>query len=518
MKRRTQKEGKVFLVGAGPGDPGLLTLRARALLESADVVIHDWLVSEGVLKHAARAKKMDMGKHPLRRGRKIGALQDAINRELVRQAKSGKTVVRLKGGDPLVFGRGGEEALFLKKNHIPFEFVPGVSAGYAVPEYAGIPVTDRRWASQVTFVTGHEDPLKNESSVNWKKLAGLSGTIVSFMGVRSLPRITKLLSESGMNRKTPVSVIEWGTLPGQRVAGGTLESIAGEAERKKIGSPALVVIGEVNRLRQELSWFEKKPLFGKTVLITRARDQASRLRMLLEEKGACVVEFPAIRILPPASWKTFDLETVKFKNYDWVVFTSVNGVDFVFDRLSEKGKDARVFAGAKIAVIGEATSDALKAKGLLPDLMPPAFHSRSLFAALKKKEKLREKKILLLRTDLAPEELRQSLEGEGAHVNEITVYRTRPDLKAAGELRRWMKNHAPDFITFTSASTVRYFFEALGPLSRKLEARLLSIGPMTSEALRARGVSPFREAKIHTLEGLLQAISEAPALRRKNKS
>ncbi len=514
MKRGNTK-GKVFLVGAGPGDPGLLTLRAKNLLESADVVIHDWLVSEGVLKHAARAEKIDMGKHPLRRGRKMGALQDAINRELVRQAKAGKTVVRLKGGDPLVFGRGGEEALHLKKNRIDFEFVPGVSAGYAVPEYAGIPVTDRRWASQVTFVTGHEDPLKNELSVNWKKLAGLSGTIVSFMGVRSLPRITRLLRDSGMDRKTPVSVIEWGTLPFQRVAEGTLESIASAAGKKKIGSPALVVIGEVNRLRRELAWFEKKPLFGKTVLITRAREQASRLRVLLEEKGAAVMEFPAIRILPPLNWKAFDRETANFKKYDWAVFTSVNGVDFVFDRLAEKGKDARVFAGVKIAVIGEATADALKAKGLYPDLMPPAFHSRSLFAALKKKEKLGGKKILLLRTDLAPEELRESLEKEKAAVKEITVYRTRPDLKAARALRVWLQNHHPDFITFTSASTVRYFFQAVGPRRGKLKARLLSIGPMTTEALRDFKVSPFCEAKTHTLEGLVQALCAAFSTRRK---
>lgn len=502
-KKRT---GKVYLTGAGPGDPGLLTLRARELLESADVVIHDWLVSEGVLRYAAKALKIDMGKHPLKRGRKRGALQDAINRELVRQARAGKKVVRLKGGDPLVFGRGSEEALHLKKNGIPFEFVPGVSAGYAVPEYAGIPVTDRKFASQVTFVTGHEDPLKAESSVDWKKLAALKGTVVSFMGVRSLGRITRLLAACGRDEKTPVSVIEWGTLPHQRVVEGTLATITREAERKKIGSPALVVIGDVNRMRRELMWFEKKPLAGKTVLITRAREQASRLRVLLEEQGAAVAEFPAIRILPPAGWKAFDQEIPRLGSYDWIVFTSANGVQSVFERLSFKKRDARVFAGAKIAVIGEATGRALEEKGLKPDMMPPAYHSKSLFEKFKKQENLRGKKILLLRTDIAPELLSQSLKKEQAQVREITVYRTRPDLAAAKKLRSWLKQNAPDFVTFTSGSTVRYFFEALGKQKLKASARLLSIGPMTTEVLRSYGVRPYREARTHTLEGLVESL------------
>lgn len=502
---KTKRIGKVYLAGAGPGDPGLLTLRARRLLESADVVIHDWLVSDGVLAFAPRAEKIDMGKHPLIQGRRRGALQDAINRELVRQARAGKTVVRLKGGDPLVFGRGSEEALHLKKNKIPFEFVPGVSAGYAVPEYAGIPVTDRRLASQVTFVTGHEDPLKSETAVDWKKLAALPGTIVSFMGVSSLPRIARLLVEHGRSPGTPVSVIEWGTLPRQRTAEGTLAGIAQRVKRIKIKSPSLVVIGEVNRLRKELAWFEKKPLSGKTVLITRAREQAGRLRAMLEERGAEVVEFPAIRILPPSGWKALDRELPKLRAYDWVVFTSVNGVESVFERIAARGLDARIFSGTRIAVIGDATAEALARRGLKADLMPPAFHSRSLLEQFKK---LRPsgKKFLLLRTDIAPELLRAGLEKEGAEVREVTVYRTRPDTAAARRLRGWLKTRTPDFITFTSASTVNCFFDAVRGLRLKPSARLISIGPMTSGALRARGKRPFREARVHTLEGLAACL------------
>lgn len=505
MKRKPP--GSVYLAGAGPGDPGLLTVRARELLASADVVIHDWLVSEGVLRLAPQAHKIDMGKHPLLRGRKRGALQDAINRELVRQARSGKRVVRLKGGDPLVFGRGSEEALFLRKHRIPFEFVPGVSAGYSVPEYAGIPVTDRRFASQVTFVTGHEDPSKPETSVDWKKLAALPGTLVSFMGVNSLPRITRLLTGYGMSPKTPVSVIEWGTLASQRTVQGPLSAIAGRVRRMKIQSPSLVVIGHVNQLRKKLAWFEKRPLFGKTVVVTRAGDQAGRLRVLLEERGARAVEFPAIKILPPADWKPLDRELPRLGSYDWIVFTSVNGVNHVFQRIAEKKLDARIFSGARIAVIGSATAQALAAQGLRADLMPHAFHSAELLEQFRRLRP-KGKKILLLRTDIAPELLRSGLEKEGAAVSEVSVYRTRPDASAAAKLRSWLKSHCPDFITFTSASTVHAFFGAVKGVPLASSSKFVSIGPMTSEALRTRGKKIFREARVHTLAGLADCLAK----------
>lgn len=506
MKSLKHKTGTVYLVGAGPGDPGLITLRGARLLKEADAVVYDGLVSPSLLENI-RGEKIYAGKyrtHPS----KHYVDQKKINRLLVQLATQGKKVVRLKGGDPFVFGRGGEEALFLKKAGISFEAVPGVSAGHAVPAYAGIPVTDRQFASSVTFVTAHESLDKNQSSVNWKALAELSGTLVIFMGTQNLKQAAERLIFFKKKPVTPVSVIEWGTTSQQKTVSGTLKNIAAKVRAAKLHSPALTVVGEVSRLRGPLQWFEKKPLFGKTVLVTRARAQAGTLKGLLEEQGASVFEFPVIEFLPPKNWKPADQAVRDFRIYDWVVFTSVNGVEFFLNRVKALRKDARIFSGKKIAVIGEATASALEAHGLKADLIPPAFTSESLVKAFRSMP-VRGKSFLLARTDIAPPFLREALKNMGARVRDVTVYRTLPvrETSRKKELEKWVKTRKIDFITFTSSSTVKNFFDALAPKTlRKMKSKLISIGPVTTGTLKTYGFRPYREAAPHTVQGLAEAV------------
>ena len=510
LGRGKRVRGTVYLIGAGPGDRGLLTLRGASLLQKAGAVVYDWLVNPSILEFAPSAEKFYVGKNIAKKSSPGYVDQKETNGLLVKLARQGKTVVRLKGGDPFIFGRGGEEASYLKEKGIRFEVVPGVSAGYAVPAYAGIPVTDRRFASLVTFVTGHEDPAKKESSVDWKKLAGIKGTLVSFMGVKNLPRVAKALIEGGKSPDTPVSVIEWGTLPKQRVAEGTLKTIAQKVAAQKIGSPAVTVIGEVNQLRKKLAWFEKKPLASKTILITRARTQASGLRQDLEELGARVLEFPAIRILPPGDWGPLDQALNEIGRFEWMIFTSANGVEHVFKRLFELGKDARIFAGIKIAAIGEATEQALKERGLGADLVPGQFTSEALVSALKRMGEIDGRRFLLARTDIAPDYLRKSLESLGGKVREVTAYRTVPgkNSEEKRKLEEWLKHEKIDFVTFTSSSTVKNFFDAVPKQNRSgLKTRFISIGPVTSQTLRSYGHTPFREAAEHTIPGLIEVIT-----------
>lgn len=504
--RKTKRIGKVILAGAGPGAPGLLTLKAAEVLCAADVVVYDRLVNQALLEFAPRAEKIFVGKTG-----NVGArhalpqrMQNEINRLLVRLARRGKCVVRLKGGDPFIFGRGGEEAEFLAKYHVPFEVIPGVSAGTGAPAYAGIPLTDRRFASQVTFVTGHEDPANEKSQVDWKKLAQLGGTLVSFMGVKNLPKVIEGLLAGGRSVKTPVAVIEWGTLPHERVVTGTLGSIQKLCRAAKIESPALTVVGEVVSLRRKLHGRAKKPLAGKTILVTRARAQASELVRRLSEKGARVLEFPTIEILPPSRPEEIDREAARLSHYDWVVFTSRNGVRFFFERLKALGKDARIFSGVRLAAIGEKTAQALQAEGLSADLVPGEFTSRALFEHLKKRGEIRGRKFLLARADIAPPDFRQALGKEGATVTEIETYRTRP---AAGVPPKLFMHQKIDYVTFTSSSTVKNFFEALpGNIGKKIGARFVTIGPVTSRTLREYGFKPYREAKVHTVEGLVEVL------------
>jgi len=544
-----KKKGKVYLIGAGPGDAGLLTLKGAEILRAADCVVFDWLVNPAILEWAGQAEKIYAGKNikfkkkamsspGLTRGssrldsrfrgndKSLKYIeQDETNSLLVRLAKAGKTVARLKGGDPFIFGRGGEEASYLKKRGIPFEVVPGISAGYAVPAYAGIPVTDRRFASLVTFVTAHENPAKTEASVDWRKLAGIGGTLVSFMGVRTLPAVVSSLIEGGRPAKTPAAVIEWGTLPRQRMVTGTLKNIVRLVREKKIESPAVTVIGEVARLSKELAWFHPgkmgangcraaSPLMGKTVLITRARAQASSLREALEKEGARVLEFPAIKILPPESWQPLDSAIAEIRSFHWLLFTSVNGVESFFGRLAHLRRDSRWLAPVRIGVIGEATEKALESFGLRADLMPKRFTSEALLAELSRAGAVKGQSFLLPRTDIAPDYLRREIEKRGGRVTEVVAYRTVPSRSAQEKraLENWLKTGRVDYVTFTSSSTVKNFFEAL-PRSqrRRLAPRLVSIGPVTSQTLRSYGCRPHLEAREHSIPGLVNTLIQSIA-------
>ena len=502
-----KKKGKVYLIGAGPGDPGLLTLRGAEILSQADVVIYDRLVHPSLLDLATQAEKIYRGKR-----RKESCFQDSINHLMAKKALQGKRVARLKGGDPLVFGRGGEEADFLKKKKIAFEVVPGVSAGYGVPAYAGIPVTDRRLASTVTFATAHESS-KEQSQLNWKKLAAIEGTLVFFMGVKTLPKIVRCLIKEGKSLKTAVSVIERGTLNQQRVISGQLGNIISKIKKQKIDSPALTVIGEVNRLRKRLNWFNpkknKKPLEGKTVLVTRASTQASCLKRGLEEKGASVLEYPTIQIQPPRSWLPLDRALREIKKFDWVLFTSTNSVEAFFNRLDKIQKDVRALSGLKIAAIGTATQQALSLKGIRPDLLPKKYTSEGLLEVFKKKKLIKGKHFLLPRADIAPAFLPKSLQKQGANVTQVTAYRTTSikDTVKAKPVYKAVQQGEIDYITFTSSSTVRHFFEQLpSHVKRNLKSRFISIGPVTTQTLKAYGFKAFREAKEHTVAGLIKSF------------
>ncbi len=500
-KKRKQKKGFVSLVGAGPGDPKLLTLRGKEALEQADVVVYDYLVHPAVLKHAPGAQHVYVGK---KGGDPDSTPQKSIESLLERLARSGKRIVRLKGGDPFVFGRGGEETLWLAHHRIPFEIVPGVTAGIAAPAYAGIPVTHRGFASEVTLITAHEDPSKKRSHVNWRALAQLKGTLVLYMGIKTLPKITQLLMRYGRKPETPVSVIRWGTTAEQKVVTGTLRTIVQNIESAQLTAPALTVIGEVNRLRAKMKWFERKPLFGKTILITRSRKQASQLGEALEAQGARVLELPTIQILPIRDFRKLDQVVRQIRHYDWLVFTSENGVEVFFSRLRQLKKDVRILQSVKIAVIGPGTKAKLNSYSLEPDLMPMTFTTAGLLNVFRR-VRVAKKQFLLLRTNIAPDLLKRSLEQSGALVTEIPIYRTEKPEGLSRQVAELVHQHSIDYLTFTSSSTAQHFFEALRN-GRHLGAKVISIGPVTSKTIRGFGVAVDRQARVPTISGLVDAV------------
>jgi uroporphyrinogen III methyltransferase/synthase len=504
-------KGVVYFVGAGPGDIGLLTLRGKELLEQAEVVIYDGLANIELLGFAEKAKFVHVGKNMACRSLKgysrAVTKQEQINQILVKHAQAGKKVVRLKGGDPFVFGRGGEEAKYLEAAKIPFEIIPGVSAGYGVPAYAGIPVTDREIASAVIFVTGHEDPEKKDAAVDWRKLATFEGTIVSFMGMRNLDRICDHLKEGGKKKTMPVAIIEWGTLPQQRTIVGTLENIVLKVKEAKIQPPALIVMGDVVRMRKRLRWFEKKPLAGKTVLVTRSQTQASSFKQKLQFYGAEVLEYPAIEIKDPKSWTPLDRAIRQIENYDWLVLTSVNGVNALWKRLEHLKKDARAFKNVRFAVVGDSTRQALAVKGINADLMPKNYHADSLFEMFDQKISLKGKRFLFVRADIASNEIVKKLKAKGAHVENVHAYRTVQNKAGIHFLSEWVKHKKIDYVTFTSSSTAQYFVSAMGEKNlKKLQTKYLSIGPVTSRSMRDLGLKPSAEAKEHTVEGLIKTL------------
>jgi uroporphyrinogen III methyltransferase/synthase len=471
----------VHLVGGGPGDPGLMTARALELIASADVIVYDRLIPESALDGArADAELLYVGKE----GGGPSASQAEIERMLVEHGRSGRTVVRLKGGDPFVFGRGGEEAEALREAGIEFEVVPGVTAGVAAPAYAGIPVTHRDLASSVAFVTGHEDPAKPESALDWSALAAFPGTLVVYMGIRQLGAITERLIAGGRDPREPAAVVERGTVRDQRVFKGTLETIAQAGAR----APAIAVLGPVAALGERLEWFPAGPLAGRTIAVTRAREQASALASRLRALGAAVVEAPAIRIVP------LDGSVPELSKYDLLCLTSPNGVRLLFERL---GGDARVLAGVRVAAIGPGTAAALREHGVIADVVPERYVAEGLVEALADVE---VKRALVARAAEARDVLPDALRDRGAEVDVLPLYKTVAEPLSESQLAGVA---SADYVTFTSSSTVRFFLESA---AIRPGARLVSIGPVTSAALRERGLEPAVEAERHDIDGLVEAL------------
>jgi uroporphyrinogen III methyltransferase / synthase len=480
----------VYLVGAGPGDPGLLTARALELIAAADVIVYDRLIPASALDGARpEAELIYAGKE----GGRPSMPQSEIERLLVRAGTSGRMVVRLKGGDPFVFGRGGEEAEALRAAGISFEIVPGVTAGVAAAAYAGIPVTHRDAASAVAFVTGHEDPTKPESALDWPALAAFPGTLVVYMGVRQLANIAQRLVAAGRDGGEAAAIIERGTFPDQRVVSGTVATIASEADRAGIGAPAIAVFGPVAALRERVRWFEERPLAGVSVAVTRARAQASGLASRLAGLGAAVVQAPAIRIAP------LDGPVPEMQRYDLVCLTSPNGVRLLFARLAAAGLDARILAGVRVAAIGPGTAAALSEHGIAADIVPERFVAEGLVEAL---ADVPVSHALVARAVEARDVLPEALRARGAEVDVVALYETVAEPLSESQLQAVVE---VDYVTFTSSSTVNSFFDAVGDRLRD-HTRRLSIGPVTSAALRDRDREPDIEAGRHDVEGLVDAL------------
>ena len=498
-------EAKVYLVGAGPGDPGLITVKGRDCIEKADVIIYDYLASPALLKHAdPSAELIYVGK----KGGDHTLSQDEINSLLVDKARSGGIITRLKGGDPFIFGRGGEEAEELIKAGISFEVVPGVTSAIAAAAYAGIPLTHRQLTSTLAFVTGHEDPTKNETSINWSSLASGIGTLVFFMGVKNLPNITERLIAHGKSADTPVALIRWGTTSRQKTVTGTLATIADRARAAGLKAPAIIVVGDVVDLRQSLKWFEDRTLLGKRIVVTRARHQASDLVRLLTDLGAECLEYPTIEIRPPNDLRPLNDALAHLSAYDWIVFTSVNGVGFFFEQLFATGKDVRALGHLKTAAIGPATAARLLELGLSSDIVPETYRAEAVVAAFKK-EKLNDKKILLPRAKEARPILPQELKKMGAAVDEIVAYETVKAADKSVDLIQMLKDKRVDMITFTSSSTVKNFKALLPPKEFAAlieDVTIASIGPITTDTARELGFDVHISAESFTIPGLVEAI------------
>ncbi len=492
-------KGKVYLVGAGPGDPGLFTVKGVRCLEKADVVLYDYLVHKKLLNYVQ--EKADI----IYVGKKAGnhtLEQEKINTLMIEKAKEGKIVVRLKGGDPFIFGRGAEEALELAKNNIPFEIIPGITAAIAVSAYAGIPLTYREFNSTLTFVTGHEDPFKEKSAIHWKELAATTGTLVIFMGVKNLAVIAKTLIEYGKSAETPVAVVYHGTFPDQKTVTGTLGNIALCAEKEKIKSPALVIIGEVVTLREKLNWYESLPLFGKKILITRSRRQAGKLSALLDEFGAETIEIPVIRIEPVDDYNALDIAIEQIHNYNWLIFTSVNGVHAFFERFLRKN-DIRNLAGIKLASIGPATKKEIESFHLKVDFTPTEYVAECFTEEFIKHYEVKNKKFLLISSDKARDHIQRTFSLHGGDCTVIIGYKTVTSESNEEELNTKTKSQRIDWVTFTSSSTVKNFFKLY---KGDKNFKIASIGPITSQTIRDSGFLPDVEAKEHTIPGLVNAI------------
>jgi uroporphyrinogen III methyltransferase/synthase len=492
------RSGVVYLVGAGPGDPGLMTTRSLELIASADVIVHDRLIPAGALAGARPdAELIYAGKRP----GEAEISQDEIEALIAERARAGRSVVRLKGGDPFVFGRGGEEAESLAAAGIPFEVVPGVTAGVAAPAYAGIPATHREDASAVAFVTGHEDPSKEDSALDWDSLGAFPGTLVIYMGVKRMGEIVKRLIASGREAGEPAAAIERGTMPGQRTIEAKLGDLPATARASELRAPTVVVVGPVAARREAIAWLERRPLYGRRVVVTRARAQASGLARTLASLGADVVELPAIRIEPRLDSDEVRHAVDEIYSYALVCLTSPNGARLLFEALAAAGRDARSLANATVAAIGPGTAETLRVHGVIADIVPERSVAEALVEALDDVD-VSGRPVLVARAAEARDVLPDALRKRGAEVDVVALYETvaeDPDPAALEAARD------ADYVTFTSSSTVRNFLDAVGD-GFPLRARVVSIGPVTSEAAREAGLEVHVEAERHDPDGLIAAL------------
>ena len=504
MKAKSAKhssEGVCYLAGAGPGDLGLVTLKVKEVVERAEVIVYDYLCNPEILGWARAGVEI------IYAGKKAGAhtlKQEEIDALLVEKTREGKVVVRLKGGDPFLFGRGGEEALALADAGLRFEIIPGVTSAIAAPAYAGIPVTHREHTSQLTIFTGHEDPTKPESSLDYARLATQPGTKVMLMGVERIARITEQLRAHGAAPEMPVALVRWGTTGRQRTLRGTLADIAKKVEETGFTAPAVAVFGDVVQLREKLNWFEKRPLFGKRIVVTRTRTQAGGLSASLRALGADVFELPTIRIEPPKELRVFAEFVRDVHRYDWLVFTSPNGVNSFFEMFFRIYKDARAIGGVRIAAIGPATAARVREFHLDVDLQPEEFVAEAVVAAFEKQGSIENSTILLARAETARDVLPKELTRLGAIVDEAVAYRTVPETEdVSGAIARF-KAEGADLITFTSSSTVENFMALKLPLP--VGMKTASIGPITSKTMRELGLTVDVEAKKYDIPGLTAAV------------
>lgn len=509
-----KSKGIVYLVGAGPGDAGLLTLRGAELLSQADVVIYDALVNRELLHHAASDAEVVYGG---RRASGAKVAQETIIQQMINSAREGKIVVRLKGGDPYVFGRGGEEAEALADARIPFEVVPGVSAFAAVPCYAGIPLTHRDFTSKLTILTGHADPDSEGNKIDWAAEANSSGTKVVMMGTATIGRVAATLMEHGMDPKTPVAMISCGTTGRQRTLQGTLQTIGALAETEQLPPPSVTVIGDVVNLRRKLAWYEKLPLFGQRIVVTRSKPQAPEFVEMLTKRGAEVLQIPCIQTVPPTDLAPLKEAILGLHEYDWLVFTSANGVRSFFTYFDRGFEDARDIGGVRIAAVGPGTAAALKKRHLAVDVQPTRHTGAAIAKALASDGDIENLRVCLLRAEVAHPELPQLLEDKGAIVDDIPVYKTVAETPETTPDTQSFAEHGADWITFASGSTVEQFHARFDlPKTRAAfpHLKIASIGPETTKTLTSLDITPDVEAKEHTTTGLMAAIEKHGARRK----
>jgi uroporphyrinogen III methyltransferase/synthase len=500
------KKGFVYLVGAGPGRADLITVRGVDVLKKADCIIYDKLANPALLKYAKPDAEIT---HVPKRIGKGSTTQQEINRLLVEKATGGRTVVRLKGGDPCIFGRISEELEALNAAGIGYEIVPGVTAGIALSSYSGIMLTDRQYSSQVIFITGHEAEGKEGTSIDWKLLAKFKGTLVFYMGMGSLSNIAEKLMENGLAKDTPAAVVSEITCPTQRIAEGTIANIQAECEREKIEPPAIIIIGQAARDHKDFDWFMKQPLFGKNIAVTRDEPGNAEFAEKIIALGGNPVSFPTFYIKPLTQTNEFLQALAKFSQYDWIIFTSRNGVTVFFDALQKLNKDSRVFSSAKIACIGEQTAAKLNEFGIKADFIPTVFTSEQFGKQLIISTSLKDKKVLFLRSELASDELTTVLQSAGAQVDDIASYTAVIQKSESAPLEEQIRNRSIDWVTFASPSAVQGFFESISSeLINSSNVKIASVGPVTTKELERNGVKVNVTADMHTLEGLLDAIEQ----------